>query len=107
MGLWRLTAQQSSEIFGVRLNCKCHGHHVFRAYRKKSFVKQYGKFAMFVRNEVCSHNLADFRLKKRLDHLDAIWKRFQSLTDRFLAHQAQWLNVHIDFLLLQRMAWPV
>jgi len=48
IGLWRLTANRISEIFGVRLNKRLHGklatvidqighgHHVFRAYWKKS-----------------------------------------------------------------------
>lgn len=119
LGLWRLTAHKISEIFGVRLTRKFkgklanvieqveHGHHVFRAYCKNAFVKQYEKFAVFLRNEVCSNNLSDFRLKKGLDHLEAVRQRFQELTDRFAAHQAQWLNVHVDFPLLQRIALPV
>jgi hypothetical protein len=119
LGLWRLTAHKISEIFGIRLTRRFkgklanvieqldHGHHVFRAYCKSAFVKQYEKFAVFLRNEVCSNNLSDFRLKKGLDHLDAVRKRFQDLTDRFAAHQAQWLNVHVDFPLLQRIALPV
>lgn len=119
LGLWRLTAHKISEIFGIRLTRKLkgklanvveqveHGHHVFRAYCKNAFVKQYEKFAVFLRNEVCSNNLSDFRLKKGLDHLDAVRKRFQVLTDRFAAHQAQWLNVHVDFPLLQRIAQPI
>ena len=119
LGLWRLTAHRISELFGIRLTRKFkgklasvieqldHGHHVFRAYCKSAFVKQYEKFAVFLRNEVCSNNLRDFGLKKGLDHLDAVRQRFQLLTDRFAAHQAQWLNVHVDFPLLQRIALPV
>jgi hypothetical protein len=41
-----------------------HGHHVFRAYWKNGFLKQYEKFATFLRNELCSNNLSDFALKK-------------------------------------------
>jgi hypothetical protein len=119
LGLWRLTAHRISEIFGVRLNKRLrgklatvieqieHGHHVFRAYWKNSFLKQYEKFSRFLRNELCSNNLRDFGLKKGLDHLDAVRKRFQTVTDRFADCQAQWLNVHVDFPLLQRLALPV
>jgi len=119
LGLWRLTAHRISEIFGVRLNQRLrgklatvidqieHGHHVFRAYWKNSFLKQYEKFSRFLRNELCSNNLRDFGLKKGLDHLDAVRKRFQTVTDRFADCQAQWLNVHVDFPLLQRLALPV
>ena len=119
LGLWRLTAHRISEIFGVRLNQRLrgklatvieqieHGHHVFRAYWKNSFLKQYEKFSRFLRNELCSNNLRDFGLKKGLNHLDAVRKRFQTITDRFADCQAQWLNVHVDFPLLQRLALPV
>ena len=119
IGLWRLTANRISEIFGVRLNKKLrgklatvidqieHGHHVFRAYWKQAFLKQYEKFSRYLRNELCSNNLRDFGLKKGLDHLDAVRKRFQTITDRFAGFQAQCLNVHVDFPLLQRLALPV
>jgi len=119
LGLWRLTAHRISEIFGVRLNKRMrgklatvieqieHGHHVFRAYWKNSFLKQYEKFSRFLRNELVSNNLRDFGLKKGLNHLDAVRKRFQVITDRFADWQAQWLNVHVDFPLLQRLALPV
>jgi hypothetical protein len=119
IGLWRLTANRISEIFGVRLNKRLrgklatvldqieHGHHVFRAYWKNAFLKQYEKFARFLRNELCSNNLRDFGLKKGLDHLDAVRTRFQTITDRFASFQAQSLNVHVDFPLLQRLALPL
>jgi hypothetical protein len=61
LGLWRLTADKIAEIFGIRLNRRMHGklatiidriehgHHVFRAYFKNAFLKQYEKFATFLR----------------------------------------------------------
>jgi hypothetical protein len=119
IGLWRLTANRISEIFGVRLNKRLngklatvidqieHGHHVFRAYWKHAFLKQYEKFSRYLRDELCSNNLHDFGLKKGLDHLDAVRKKFQIITDRFAGFQAQSLNVHVDFPLLQRLALPV
>jgi hypothetical protein len=119
IGLWRLTANRISEIFGVRLNKRLrgklatvldqieHGHHVFRAYWKNAFLKQYEKFSRYLRNELCSNNLRDFGLKKGLDHLDAVRTRFQIITDRFASFQAQCLNVHVDFPLLQRLALPL
>ena len=119
IGLWRLTANRISEIFGVRLHKRLrgklatvidqieHGHHVFRAYWKNAFLKQYEKFSRYLRNELCSNNLRDFGLRKGLDHLDAVRKRFQAITDRFAGFQAECLNVHVDFPLLQRLALPV
>src|ERR1700746_3099796 len=84
LGLWRLTANKIAAIFGSRLHRRHrgklatviaqieHGHHVFRAYFKSAFLKQYEKFLTFLRNELCSNNLTDFGLKKGLDHLDAV-----------------------------------
>jgi hypothetical protein len=119
IGLWRITASRISQIFGVRVQKRLrgklatvldqieHGHHVLRVYWKNAFLKQYEKFSRFLRNELCSNNLRDFGLKKGLDHLEAVRTRFRSITDRFATFQAQSLNVHIDFPLLQRLALPV
>jgi hypothetical protein len=119
LGLWRLTADKISEIFGRRITRRLpgklnttleqieHAHHVFRAYWKHAFVKQYEKFSTFLRNEVCSNNLADFGLKKGLEHLGAVREKFLGLTDRFATFQAQSLNVHVEFPLFQRLALPI
>ena len=119
LGLWRLTANKISEIFGQRLHKRMsgklagvidqieHGHHVYRAYFKHAFLKQYEKFLTFLRNELCSNNLKDFGLNKGLDNLEAVREKFQAITSRFAGYQAQWLNVHVDFPLLQRLALPI
>jgi hypothetical protein len=46
-------------------------------------------------------------LKKGLENLDAVRQRFQTITDRFSGFQAECLNVHADFSLLERLARPV
>jgi hypothetical protein len=119
LGLWRLTADKIATIFGKRLNRRMrgklatvidqieHGHHVFRAYFKSAVLRQYEKFSTFLRNELCSNNLNDFGLRKGLNHLDAVRHTFQAITSRFAGYQAQWLNVHVDFPLLQRIALPI
>jgi hypothetical protein len=119
IGLWLMTANRISEIFGVRLTKKIrgklavvveqieHGHHVFRVNFKNALLRQYEKFSRFLRNELLSNNLHDFGLRKGLDHLDAVRQRFQTITDRFAGFQAQTLNVHVDFPLVQRLALPV
>ena len=111
IGLWRLTAHRISEIFGIRLNKRLggklatvrdqveHGYHVFRAFGKNAFLKQYEKFSCYLRHELCSNNRRDFGLKKGLDHLDAVRTLFQTITNRVASFQAQCLNVHVDFLL--------
>ena len=119
IGLWRMTANRISEIFGVRLTKKLrgklatvieqidHGHHVFRVNFKNALLRQYEKFSRFLRNELLSNNLTDFGLRKGLDHLDAVRQKFRAITDRFADFQAQSLNVHVDFPLLQRLALPI
>jgi len=89
IGLWCLTANRISQIFGVRLTKKLrgkiatvieqveHGHHVFRAYWKSALLRQYEKYSRFLRNELCSNNLRDFGLRKGLDHLEAVRKSFK------------------------------
>jgi hypothetical protein len=39
--------------------------------------------------------------------LNAVRNKFLAITDRFAGLQAQWLNVHVDLPLLQRMALPI
>jgi hypothetical protein len=119
IGLWRLTANRISEIFGVRLHKRLHGklaavidqiehgHHVSRAYWKNAFLKQYEKFSRYLRNELYSNNLRHCGLKKGLDNLDAARKKFQTIADRFAGFQAECLNVHVNFPLLQRLALPI
>ena len=119
LGLWRLSADKISEIFGTRLTKQLHGklnttleqiehgHHIFRAYWKHAFIKQYEKFATFLRNEVCSNNLADFGLRKGLEHLADVREKFLGITERFTTFQARCLNAQVDFPLLQRLALPV
>lgn len=119
LGLWRLGADKITVIFGTRLNRRMrgklatvidrieHGHHVFRAYFKSAFLKQYEKFSTFVRNELVSNNLNDFGLRKGLDQLNAVRATFCEITDRFAGYQAEWLNSHVDFPLLQRLARPI
>jgi len=119
LGLWRLGADKIAAIFGTRLNRRMrgklatvidqieHGHHAFRAYFKSAFLKQYEKFSTFLRNELVSNNLNDFGLRKGLDHLNAVRTTFRAITDRFAGFQAEWLNSHVDFPLLQRLAHPI
>ena len=114
-----MSAAKISQIFGTRITKKLHGklnttleqiehgHHIFRAYFKHAFVKQYEKFATFLRNEVCSNNLADFGLRKGLEHLAEVREKLLGITDRFATFQTRCLNAHVDFPLLQRLALPI
>lgn len=119
LGLFELTAEKVSQIFGQRITRRLkgkihttleridHGHHVLRAYFKHAFVKQYEKFQTFLRIELCSNDLKDFFLKKGIQHLATLRTHFLPITDRFASFEAQALQVHVDFPLFQRLALPI
>lgn len=119
LSLWRMTGEKIWRAFGKghrdRIKGKLqtimdgieHGQHVFRAYWKHAWVKQYEKFRTFLRLEVTSNNLRDFKLHKGLAYLDDVRQRLYQVVDRFAGQQAVNLNVHDDFTLLRRIALPV
>jgi len=119
LGLFSLTADKLSHIFGWRITKRFKGklqtvlerveqrHHILRAYFKNSFVKQYEKFRTFLRLEVCSNNLPDLRLKKSLENLSKVREASRGIIDRFAGLQAHALNAHFDFPLLQSLALPI
>lgn len=119
IGLFRLTPDKITQIFGFRIHKRLrgklhsvlekveHGHHVFRACGKNAVLRMYEKFATFLRLEVLSNNLKDFGLKKSLDQLDTVRQKLAAVTDGFAAFEAEALNVHVDFPLFQRLALPV
>src|SRR5271166_3495685 len=45
--------------------------------------------------------------KRGLDHLQDVRERFNAITGRSAGFQAEWLNVPVDFPLLQRLAHPI
>ncbi|MDA2934384.1 hypothetical protein MYX82_08575 [Acidobacteria bacterium AH-259-D05] len=119
IGLYRLSADKISQIFGFRLHRRfkgklvCvldnieHGHHVLRAGCKKALLRMYEKFSTFLRLEVLSNDLREFGLKKSLHHLDTVRKTLAGVADRFAAFEAEALNVQVDFPLFQRLALPI
>lgn len=119
LGLWRLSADKISVIFGQRLTRRLkgklqttlermgHGAHVFRAYCRGGFLKQYEKLSTFLRHELVANNLADFGLKKGLGQLGAVRQKFAAVLDRFARHQAALMDVHVDHELLEELARPV
>jgi len=119
LGIFGLTASKVSHIFGWRVTRHFRGklqtvlerldqaHHTLRAYFKNSFIKQYEKLRTFLRMEVCSNHLPDLRVKKSLENLHLVREISQGIIDRFAGMQAQALNVHFDFSLLQKLALPI
>jgi hypothetical protein len=109
LGLFRLTADKVTEMFGFRLHKRMrgklatvlermeHGHHVLRACAKNVVLRMYEKFSTSLRLEVLSNNLKDFGLKKSLDNLETVRRTLAVVTDCFAQFEAQALDVHVDF----------
>jgi hypothetical protein len=119
LGVYLLTADRIAQLFGQRLTKRMkgklqnvlerieHGMHVFRTYCRHSFLKAYEKAATFLRLELVSNNVKDFRLNKTLANFAAVRERFHEITDRFAEVKARHLNVHGQLDLVARLARPV
>ncbi len=119
LGLFRLTADKITQIFGVRKHNRIrgklhsmlekldHGHHVLRIYCKSLVARMYEKFATFLRLEICVNRLKDLGLNKGLKNLNVLRQKLVSATDRMAGFEAELLNVHVDFPLFQRLALPI
>jgi hypothetical protein len=119
LGLWSMTGERIWRAFGRghrdRIRGKLqtimegieHGQHVFRAYWKHAWVKQYEKYSRYLRNEVTSNNLRDFKLHKGLAYVGEVRTKLLQVLDRFAGQQAENLNTHDDFGLLRGLGAPV
>jgi hypothetical protein len=119
LGVFRLTADVVTQIFGVRKHKRLrgklqtmlekldHGHHVLRIYCKSLVARMYEKFGTFLRVEVCVNRLKDLGLNKGLEQLPALREKLIAVTDRLAGVEADLLNVHVDFPLFERLAKPV
>jgi hypothetical protein len=118
LGVFRLTADVITQIFGVRKHTRLrgklhsmlekidHGHHVLRVYCKSLVARLYEKFGTFLRIEICVNRLKDLGLNKGLEQLPALRQKLVVMTDRLAAFEADLLNVHVDFALFQQLAQP-
>jgi hypothetical protein len=118
LGVFRLTADIITQIFGVRKHKRLrgklhtmlekldHGHHVWRVYCKSLVARMYEKFGTFLRVEICVNRLKDLGLNKGLDQLPALRAKLVPLTDHLAAVEAELLNVHVDAPLFQQLARP-
>jgi hypothetical protein len=119
LGVFRLTADVITQIFGVRKHKRLrgkfhtmlekldHGHHVLRIYCKGLVARMYEKFGTFLRVEVCVNRMKDLGLNKGLANLPALRRKLVDVTDRLAGFEADLLNVHVDFPVFDRLAKPV
>jgi hypothetical protein len=57
--------------------------------------------------EIRVNRFKDLGLNRRLENLDALRQKLVVATDRLIGFEAELLNVHVDFPLFQRQAFPV
>jgi hypothetical protein len=119
LSLYLLGADRIGQLFGARATRRiagklqnvmerlAQGRHVFRAYWKHSFLKQYEKWRTFLRLEVVCNCVRDFGLNKGLADWENLRAKGREVLERFAAHQAITLNVHGELDLLARLARPV
>lgn len=119
LGLFSMTADKVSNIFGWRITKRLNGklktvvkridqgHHIFHAHFKNSYVKQYEKYRTFLRMEICTNNTYDLRIQKSIEHMEEVRNTSKEILDRFAGFQAESLNSHFDFPLLQRLSLPI
>jgi len=119
LGVFRLTADVITQIFGVRKHKRLrgklhtmlekvdHGHHVLRIYCKSLVARMYEKFGTFLRIEVCVNRVKDLGLNKGLENLPALRQKLVAITDRLAGVEADLLNVHVDFPVFERLAKPI
>ena len=119
LGVFRLTADVITQIFGVRKHRRLrgklhtmlekldHGHHVLRIYCKSLVGRMYEKFGTFLRVEVCVNRLKDLGLNKGLEQLPALREKLIAVTDRLAGVEADLLNVHVDFPVFERLVKPI
>jgi hypothetical protein len=119
LGLFRLTADKITRIFGFRKDRRMrgrmqsvlekldHGHHVLRAQARSAVGRMYEKFSTLLRVEVLSNRLPDFGVGKSLENLDRARQALSRAGDRLSGLVAEMLDTHVDFALFQRMALPV
>lgn len=119
LGVYRLTADVITQIFGVRKHRRLrgkfhtmlqkldHGHHVLRIYCQSLVGRIYEKLGTFLRIEVCVNRLKDLGLNKGLENLPALRNKLLVITARLAGVEADLLNVHVDFPLFERLAQPI
>jgi hypothetical protein len=108
-GLFRLTADKITRIFGFRLHRRFrgklqtvlenigHGHHVLRACAKNAVLRMYEKFSTFLRLEVLSNNLRDFGQKGVSGESGPGSANAGRRDGSFAGFEAEALNVPVDF----------
>ena len=90
-----------------KLNRLDDGYYVFKAWFKRSTIKQYRKFSNFLRFELTCNHLPDMKMKKALENLPIFEKEAEKVLDRYSETEASMLNCHADVDYFTKHSKPV
>lgn len=79
---------------------------VIRSHYGKGFIKQYVRDHLNLRTEPATNNVADYGIKKAIEHLPALRAKLSSIIDNYLNVQQDILETFVDRGQLHQLAQP-
>jgi hypothetical protein len=79
---------------------------VIRSHYRNGFIKQYVRDHLIVRTEPATNNVADYGVKKAIEHLPELRDRLSAIIDRYLDVQQDILETFVDRGQLRQLAQP-
>jgi hypothetical protein len=79
---------------------------VIRSHYRNGFIKQYVRDHLIVRTEPATNNVADYGVKKAIEHLPELRERLSAIIDRYLDVQQDILETFVDRGQLRQLAQP-
>jgi hypothetical protein len=79
---------------------------VIRSHYGNGFIKQYVRDHLILRTESATNNVADYGIKKAIEHLPHLRERLATIADRYLDVQQDILETFVDRGQLRQLAQP-
>jgi hypothetical protein len=79
---------------------------VIRSHYGNGFIKQYVRDHLILRTESATNNVADYGIKKAIEHLLQLRERLAAIADRYLDVQQDILETFVDRGQLHQLAQP-
>jgi hypothetical protein len=79
---------------------------VIRSHCGNGFIKQYVRDHLILRTESATNNVADYGIKKAIEHLPQLRERLAGIADRYLDVQQDILETFVDRGQLRQLAQP-
>jgi hypothetical protein len=79
---------------------------VIRSHYGNGFIKQYVRDHLLLRTESATNNVADYAVKKAIDHLPQLHQKLSSIVDNYLNIQQDLLETFLDRGQLRNLSQP-